>query len=64
MMSPFIPAVLQGKPGSISTERALKNIIECLEQHTIDNPTDQVTDQINSAIEDAKFMLRAVNRND
>jgi hypothetical protein len=58
MISQQLPSVLYAKDGSVSTERALKQILNLLENYT-DNCNE---DALEASISDVKTMLSAINR--
>lgn len=56
MTQDYIPAVLLGKRDSISTERALKQIRELLDNHC-DNCNE---DRLNASLDDIDTMLECI----
>lgn len=60
MISDKLPSVLQHNRGSISLERALKQIKTLLEDVNPEN--DSHEDKLNASIDDVETMLDKINR--
>jgi hypothetical protein len=65
MKSEVIPSVLLGTAdNSISTERALKQIVQLLELFSCSDSLDDATsDRIEASLQDAQFMLSRIDSN-
>jgi hypothetical protein len=64
MIGDKIPSVLTPKPpdSSISTERALKQIKQLLEEHQSLTENEHTEDMLNASIDDVEVMLGCIER--
>lgn len=65
MISKTLPSVLQADRGSLSVERALKQIVHLLMQlpgNALDDTGSPMDDQILASVDDIETMLAAIDR--